>query len=112
MNEWFSRVATVIAKQVGSAWFFVASLGAILLWLVAGPFYQWSEGWQLVMNSATTVLTWQLAILILNTQNRDTKALHVKIDELVKAMPGAANELTAAEKMTDRQLDQIKQESI
>jgi low affinity Fe/Cu permease len=109
MNAWFSRVANVISKQAGSSWFFMASLVAIVAWLVCGPFYGWSDGWQLIMNSATTVLTWQLAILILHVTNRDTKALHLKLDELVLRLPGPRDELAGAEDLPEAELERLKQ---
>ncbi len=85
----FRKFAIAAANALGSSWMFIANVSLILLWLLSGPFFKYSDTWQLVVNTATTVITYLAVFLIQNTQNRDAKAIHLKLDELIRGVSGA-----------------------
>src|SRR5688572_17925452 len=87
----FARASNVSASMLGSPWLFAANVFLILIWLFAGPFFNYSDTWQLVVNTATTVITYLAVFLIQNTQNRDARAVHLKLDELISSIDGARN---------------------
>jgi low affinity Fe/Cu permease len=89
MNQWFARLAGKAASWAGSSWAFAAGVGVVLVWIISGPIFHFSDTWQLVINTGTTIVTFLMVFLIQNTQNRDTKALHLKMDELLRAIPDA-----------------------
>src|SRR5213593_4909696 len=87
----FHVFATQAANWVGTKWAFLVALLAILLWLISGPYFHYSDTWQLVVNTGTTVVTFLVVFLIQNTQNRDARAIHLKLDELIHGVRGARN---------------------
>jgi len=87
---------------------FVANVFLILVWFVSGPFFHYSDTWQLVVNTATTVFTYLAVFLIQNTQNRDAKAVHIKLDELISSMEGARNRFVNLESATDEELAKLE----
>ena len=89
----FSRFARWTERQVGSPRSFVLALGIVILWAASGPFFGWSDTWQLVINTGTTIVTFLMVFLIQSTQSRDTQALHAKLDELLKAVGDADNDV-------------------
>jgi low affinity Fe/Cu permease len=89
MNAWFARVAGRVADWTGSSWAFIIAALVVIAWIVSGPLFGFSDTWQLVINTGTTIVTFLMVFLIQNTQNRDTKALHLKLDELLRALPKA-----------------------
>jgi len=99
-----------IANAVGSPWAFILALITILLWGITGPIFHYSDTWQLVINTATTIVTFLMVFLIQNTQNRDTKAVHLKLDELLRALHGARNSLVNLEKLSDEELENLQHE--
>lgn len=94
----FSRIATRVSDFTGSPLAFFLALLAVLVWGISGPFFQFSEVWQLVINTSTTIITFLLVFLIQHSQNRDTKAMHKKLDELIRAIDKADNKLRGIEK--------------
>jgi len=110
MNELFSRLANQTARQAGRASTFMVSIAIVLVWAVSGPFFHWSDTWQLVINTGTTIITFLMVFLIQNTQNRDTQALHLKIDELIRVTVDARNSMMTLEDATERELDVVKAE--
>ncbi|MEO7932296.1 MAG: low affinity iron permease family protein [Chthoniobacterales bacterium] len=106
-NDLFCRFARSASKQSGKPWVFGAAVLIILLWAVLGPVFKFSDTWQLVINTSTTIITFLMVFLIQNTQNRDSEAMHLKLDELIRAS-SAHNALLDIEELTDQQLDQIK----
>src|SRR6267378_3567020 len=110
MNQLFREFAVAASNALGSSWMFVANVFLIMLWLFAGPFFHYSDTWQLVVNTATTVFTYLAVFLIQNTQNRDAKAIHLKLDELIKGVGGARTHLVNLEELTDQELSRLQEE--
>src|SRR6267154_1506940 len=107
VSIWFSRIATDTARWVGSPLAFMLACTSCILWAVMGPIYHYSDTWQLVINTATTVLTFLIVFLIQNTQNRDAKAIHLKLDELIRSTQQAHNEMIDIEKLSDEELEEL-----
>src|SRR3989339_1500752 len=110
MHEFFQRLAVRVSKLFGSPWSFVSAISLIIVWAMLGPIFGYSDTWQLFINTFTTVMTFLTVFLIQNTQNRDTKAIHIKLDELLSAIKGARNSIVGAEELTDKELDQLLEE--
>jgi low affinity Fe/Cu permease len=110
MNQMFRKFSIAAANALGSSWMFIANVFLILVWLFAGPFFHYSDTWQLVVNTATTVFTYLAVFLIQNTQNRDAIAIHLKLDELIKGVPSARNQLVNLENLTDEELSILQEE--
>ena len=110
MSEWFRRFAVWSADTMGNPWMFVANVVLILVWFVSGPLFRFSDTWQLVVNTATTVFTYLAVFLIQNTQNRDAKAIHIKLDELIRAVGGARDGLVNLQELNDDELAQLQDE--
>jgi len=106
----FRRVADATGSVVGSPWTFTATVGLTALWLLLGPVFKFSDTWQLTMNTAASQVTFLIAFLLQNTQNRDTRALQLKLDELIRSTTGARPQLIQLEGLDDDQLDALKQE--
>jgi low affinity Fe/Cu permease len=103
-REWFRRFAHATADHVGSPWAFFLAIVVVVAWAVTGPMFRYSDTWQLVINTGTTILTFLMVFLIQNTQNRDARAIHLKLDELIRAVEGARTRLVNLEDMTDDEL--------
>ncbi|MGH9872673.1 MAG: low affinity iron permease family protein [Pyrinomonadaceae bacterium] len=110
MNQVFRKFSVSAANALGSSWMFIANVLLILVWLVAGPFFHYSDTWQLIVNTATTVFTYLAVFLIQNTQNRDAVATHLKLDELIKGVEGARTRLVNLEKLSDEELAALQEE--
>src|SRR5213082_26218 len=110
MNELFRHFAQRISQLVGSSWAFILAVVIILVWAVTGPVFHFSDTWQLVINTGTTIVTFLIVFLIQNTQNRDAKAAQLKLDERIRALKGARNELIDLEKLSDEDLTTLKQQ--
>ena len=110
LRHTFRDVSVATAHAVGSPWAFGTALIVVIGWAVLGPLYQYSNTWQLVINTATTIVTFLMVFLIQYTQNRDTQVLQLKLDELIHAVSGARDSLVAMEHMTDEELARLEQE--
>ena len=110
VNHWFHRFACKTADVMGSAWAFFAAIGIIVIWAFLGPIFHYSDSWQLVINTGTTIITFLMVFLIQNTQNRDAKAFHLKLNELILAIKGARNKMMNLEDMTDDELTELKKQ--
>jgi low affinity Fe/Cu permease len=109
-SEAFRRFARRIAEAVGSSWAFAVAILSVVLWAALGPRYHYSDTWQLVINTATTIVTFLMVFAIQNTQNRDAKAIHLKLDELLRGVKGARTALVRLEDLTDDQIAELQKE--
>ena len=111
-NGWFDQLAKGIAWVVGRPISFFLSIGLIIVWAITGPFFHFNDTWQLVINTGTTIITFLMVFLIQNTQNRDTAAVHLKLDELIRAVEGARNSAIDLEDKSEEELMEARQEFI
>ena len=110
MNELFRKFSHRTSEAVGSSWAFMIAVAIIGVWAMTGPMFHYSDTWQLVINTGTTIITFLMVFLIQNTQNRDAKAIHLKLDELIKATRGARNSMIDLDKLSDAQLKELEEE--
>ena len=110
VSDAFRVFARRSSSMLGSAWAFTAAVLVIVVWLLTGPAFHFSYTWQLIINTATTVITFLMVFLIQNTQNRDAKAVHLKLDELIRAVKDARNELVDLEDLSDEELQKLEQQ--
>jgi low affinity Fe/Cu permease len=108
INLWFGRMATKTAHAVGSPWAFVGATAVVVLWAIAGPMFGFSDTWQLIINTGTTICTFLIVFLIQNTQNRDAKALHLKLDEVIRSIQRAHNDMIDIEHLSDKELEHLE----
>jgi low affinity Fe/Cu permease len=108
VSDAFRVFAHRSAVMLGSAWAFTGAVFVIVVWLVTGPTFHFSDTWQLIINTATTIITFLMVFLIQNTQNRDAKAMHLKLDELIRAIKNARNELVDLEELSDEELQKLE----
>jgi low affinity Fe/Cu permease len=107
--SWFCRFAKAVAQVSGHPTLFAVAVVMILVWGVTGPLFHFSDTWQLVVNTGTTVVTFLMVFLIQNTQNRDSEAMHLKLDELIRATKGAQSALLDLEELDQKELDRIRE---
>src|SRR5437016_1222967 len=110
MNETFHRFSKKTAELMGGPAAFSLALGIIVIWALTGPYFAFSDTWQLVINTGTTIITFLMVFLIQNTQNRDAQAIHLKLDELIRAIQGARNTMVDLEDLSDEDLRRLQQE--
>src|SRR5213596_3150520 len=110
VSDAFRIFARRSSMMLGSAWAFAAAVLAILVWILTGPTFHFSDTWQLIINTTTTIITFLMVFLIQNTQNRDAKAVHLKLDEMIRALKGARNKLVDLEDLSDEELKQLEKE--
>ena len=107
MNEFFTRVATSVSNAAGHAVAFIVCCALVLVWAASGPLFGFSDTWQLVINTGTTIVTFLMVFLIQNTQNRDGAAIQAKLDELVRAS-AASNQFIGIEHLTQQEIDEFR----
>jgi low affinity Fe/Cu permease len=110
MREAFRKFAHAVSNAVGTPAAFLLALLSIVVWGATGPAFGYSDTWQLVINTATTIITFLMVFLIQNTQNRDAKAIHLKLDELIRGVRGARTRLVDLEELSDEELDRLQTE--
>ena len=110
MRELFHRFAHASADKVGSPYTFLLAVFVIILWAVTGPAFHYSDSWQLIVNTGTTIVTFLMVFLIQNTQNRDARAMHLKLDELIRAGSRARNMLVGLESCSDEEMAELEAE--
>ena len=108
----FTRFAKATSRLVGRPAAFISATGLVVLWGLSGPMFGYSEGWQLVINTGTTIVTFLMVFLIQNTQNRDSEAIHIKLDELIRVSKGAQNALLNLEELEEEELDSIREKYV
>lgn len=106
-KKWFHIVAGKASTAMGSPTAFLMAVALIIVWLISGPFFQYSDTWELIINTLTTIITFLMVFLIQNTQNRDTQALHLKLDELINAINDANNEMIGVEELGEEELAEM-----
>jgi len=110
VSDAFRVFARRCSVMLGSAWAFSGAVLVIAVWLITGPTFHFSDTWQLIINTATTIITFLMVFLIQNTQNRDAKAMHLKLDELIRAIKGARNRLVDLEGLSDEELNTLEEQ--
>lgn len=106
--SWFTRFSKSVAHITGQPVSFGLAVLVILVWAITGPIFQWSDTWQLIVNTGTTIVTFLMVFLIQSTQNRDAEAVHIKLDELLRVTPGAHNVLLNLEEMEESDLARLR----
>jgi low affinity Fe/Cu permease len=106
----FRKFAAGVSSAVGSPWAFIIALSCIVIWAVLGPHYKYNDAWQLVINTGTTIVTFLMVFLIQNSQNRDARAMHLKLYELIRAIKGARTNLVDLEDLSDEELDRLQRQ--
>lgn len=109
-QNWFQKLAQRTAEAVGSPWAFFAAVAITAAWGLAGPYFRYSDTWQLVINTGTTIATFLIVFLIQHTQNRDARVIHLKLDELIRAIGSARTELVQMEGLSDDELSALTDE--
>ena len=110
VNGFFRKFATKTSEIAGRPWAFIVAIIVIAIWALSGPVFAYSNTWQLFINTGTTIVTLLMVFLIQNTQNRDSKAIHLKLDELLKGVKGARNSLVNIEEDTDEAIEQLQEQ--
>jgi low affinity Fe/Cu permease len=110
VSDAFRVFARRSSMMLGSAWAFAGAALVICVWILTGPTFHFSDTWQLIINTATTVITFLMVFLIQNTQNRDAKAMHLKLDEIIRALKGARNQLVDLEDLSDEDLKKLEEQ--
>jgi low affinity Fe/Cu permease len=110
MDRFFTAFSHRIATFAGQPLAFIIALAVVVIWAFSGPLFGWSDTWQLVINTGTTIVTFLMVFLIQNAQNRDASAMQAKLDELLRASDGARNQFIGIEHLTEAQLEEIKKE--
>lgn len=108
-RSWFTRFASAASHAAGKPIAFLLAMGSLVVWAISGPIFGFSDTWQLVINTGTTIVTFLMVFLIQNTQNRDSEALHVKIDELIRSHRAAHNALLDMEELEQDDIDRIRE---
>ena len=108
MTHFFEHFSAKVAATTGRPWAFSLALSVVIVWAISGPLFHWSNTWQLVINTGTTIVTFLMVFLIQNAQNRDGRAIQAKLDELIRAVGHARNEFIGIEHLTDKELEEIR----
>ncbi|WP_069440441.1 low affinity iron permease family protein [Methyloceanibacter superfactus] len=109
-TSWFTHFAQLASHITGRPLSFILAVAVILVWAVTGPLFGYTDTWQLVINTGTTIVTFLMVFVIQNTQNRDTAAMHIKLDELIRVSRGARNVLLDLEELEDKDLEGLRRE--
>ena len=107
-NDWFGKFAALASGWLGSKWAFAGAGLVIVLWAAVGPIFHFSDTWQLVINTGTTIVTFLMVFLIQNTQNRDARAINLKLNELIRAIDKARDQMIDIENLSDLELDELQ----
>lgn len=108
VNKFFHKISAKAAEILGNAWIFILATALIIVWLLVGPLFNFSDTWQLIANTITSVTTFLMVFIIQNTQNRDSKSIQLKLDELIRSHKQAHNSIIDLEKLSDEQLKELE----
>lgn len=108
MSKWFTHFAQTASRIAGHYLAFTVALAIVIVWAVSGPLFAFSSTWQLVINTGTTIITFLMVFLVQNSQNRDSAAIHIKLDEIIKSITRADNRMLSAEEDTEEELEQLR----
>ena len=109
LNKWFTHIAEAVSHATGHAVAFIICCVIVIIWAATGPVFGFSDTWQLIINTGTTIVTFLMVFLIQSTQNRDAEAVQVKLDEIIRAIGNAKNELLDLEELEEKELDEIRE---
>ena len=110
MRDFFSKIAAKTSEAIGSPWAFIIALGGIIVWLLSGPFLGFSDTWQLIVNTSTTIITFLTVFLIQHTQNKNDRATQLKLDEIIHSIKNARNDFIDLEDLSDKELVKLRSE--
>lgn len=110
MSEFFSKIASKVSDAIGTPWAFIAALGGIILWLCSGPLLGFSDTWQLIVNTSTTIITFLTVFLIQQSQNKNDRATQLKLDEIIHSIKEARNDFIELEDLSDKKLKKLREE--
>lgn len=110
LRDLFTRFSQLAATSLGTPWVFALAIAIVVVWAALGPIYHFSDTWQLVINTGTTIITFLMVFLIQNTQNRDARAIHLKLDEIIRSLGRARNKLVDLENCSEEELEQLEKE--
>jgi low affinity Fe/Cu permease len=110
VSDGFRRFAVKSADILGSHWAFFSALAVVISWLVTGPLFHWSDSWQIFINTATTIITFLMVFIVQVTQNRDARAVHLKLDELIRVQKAARNKLADLEEASEAEVRELEEE--
>ena len=110
MNKAFAKLANAVAVMTGKPWSFALCLALVLIWALSGPLFHYSDTWQLVINTGTTIITFLMVFLIQNTQNRENEALHAKLDELIRAVADAQDSYIGLDRRSDEEIERLREQ--
>jgi low affinity Fe/Cu permease len=110
MKDLFHRMSERTAHAVGTSWAFLLAMGTVLAWGISGPYFNYSDTWQLFINTGTTIITFLMVFLIQNTQNRESRIVSLKLDELLRGVEGARTGLVGLDQMSDEELEHVRNE--
>jgi low affinity Fe/Cu permease len=110
MNKIFSNIAEKTAEAIGTPWAFIVAISALILWIISGPFLGFSDTWQLIVNTSTTIITFLTVFLIQHTQNKNDRATQLKLDEILHSISNARNDFIDLEDMDEKKLESLREE--
>ena len=110
MRDMFHRLSETVATAVGTSWAFLLALAVVVIWAITGPVFDYSDTWQLLINTGTTVVTFLMVFIIQNSQNREAKVVTIKLDELLRAVEGARTELVGLDHMSEEELEEVQKQ--
>lgn len=105
--DWFGQLSSRCSTYLGSRWAFAGAISIIVVWAAMGPIYRYSDTWQLIINTGTTIVTFLMVFLIQNTQNRDARAINLKLNELIRAISSARDQMIDIERLSDEELESL-----
>ncbi|HSW48260.1 MAG TPA: low affinity iron permease family protein [Candidatus Saccharimonadales bacterium] len=110
MRDFFDKISNKVSRATGTPWAFIIAISVIIVWAISGPIFHFSDTWQLVINTGTTIVTFLMVFLIQNSQNRDSESMELKLNEIIRAIKDARNDFIDLEEMSEEQMDFFQKE--